>query len=145
MINNKIFIAGCFDLFHIGHLKLIKEAKKIAGIDGKVIIGINSDKSRYKYCGRYPIINEKDRKEILESIKGVDEVYIYNEVNPKELVRKIKPDIIVIGDEKNKRECLKHNLDKEGTYKIAHFIPILKRGGKKYSTTMIIDKIKHGK
>ena len=120
-------INGCFDLFHVGHLKVIKEAKKLGD---KLVIGINSDDSRFKFCGRRPIIPQKERKEILEAIRYVDEVHIYDEPTSEKLKEKIKPDITVKGNEVWKKGGIT--------------IPLLKIKGVKRSTSQIIEQIKNG-
>ncbi len=131
-----VMINGGFDLLHVGHLHLLKEAKKLGDI---LIIGINSDKSKEKQKGWKPIIPAEERKQILEAIKYVDKVYIYNELTPVKLIRKIKPDIIAVGDEPHKRR----DMIKEETTNIARFIPILKNKNKqKQSTGRIIERIR---
>ena len=122
-------INGCFDLFHPGHLYLIKKAKKLGDF---LIIGITSDKARIKQGNRKPIIPEKERKKILEAIRYVDKVEIYNGIHPYKMFKKYKPDIIVLGKE-GKNEMIKQ----EGMYEKAKIIP---RG--KWSTTKLIDKIR---
>jgi D-beta-D-heptose 7-phosphate kinase/D-beta-D-heptose 1-phosphate adenosyltransferase len=90
-----VFTNGCFDIVHRGHLELLKYCKSIGG---KVIIGLNSDKSIKEIKGKNrPVNNQKDRKFLLESLKYVDEVIIFEEKTPYSLITKIKPDIIVKG------------------------------------------------
>jgi D-beta-D-heptose 7-phosphate kinase/D-beta-D-heptose 1-phosphate adenosyltransferase len=90
-----VFTNGCFDIVHRGHLELLKYCKSIGG---KVIIGLNSDKSIKEIKGKNrPVNNQKDRKFLLESLKYVDEVIIFEEKTPYNLITKIKPDIIVKG------------------------------------------------
>ena len=127
-----VMINGCFDLFHVGHLKVIKEAKKLGD---KLVIGINSDKSRIEFCGKKPIIPQEERKEILEAIKYVDEVYIYDEQTSEKLKEKIKPDITVKGNElfKKKIQSKSHK---------SKYIPLLKIKEEKRSTSQIINHIK---
>jgi len=88
-----VFTNGCFDLIHIGHIRLLKYASTI----GKVIVGLNSDKSVRKIKPGRPIQNQNDRKEILESIQWVDEVILFDEETPIELLKQLKPNILVKG------------------------------------------------
>ena len=60
-----VYMDGVFDLFHRGHLEAIKKVRQIAGVDGKVIIGVISDKDTESYK-RKTIINEIDRVEIIK-------------------------------------------------------------------------------
>jgi len=94
MAKKKIFTNGCFDIVHRGHIELLKFCKAY----GRVIVGLNSDVSvrRLKGSSR-PIFSQKDRKFLLESCRYVDKVIIFDEDTPLELVKKIKPDIIVKG------------------------------------------------
>ena len=64
---------GTFDLFHIGHLNMINRCKKYGD---KLIVGISTDKLNYSKKNRYPIINEKNRMEIVKNLKAVDEVFL---------------------------------------------------------------------
>tara|TARA_Y100000592_G_C5196663_1_gene188610 strand:+ start:89 stop:478 length:390 start_codon:yes stop_codon:yes gene_type:complete len=93
-----IFTNGCFDVLHRGHLELLAYCSSL----GRVVVGINSDESirRLKGSSR-PIICEKDRKFHLECLRFVDEVLIFSEDTPYNLIKNVKPDIIVKGDDYN--------------------------------------------
>ena len=94
MARKKIFTNGCFDVVHRGHIELLKFCKSY----GRVIVGLNSDESVRKLKGpSRPIFSQKDRKFLLESCKYVDKVIIFDEETPLELIKEIKPDIIVKG------------------------------------------------
>lgn len=89
-----IFTNGCFDILHRGHLELLKYCKSL----GRVVVGINSDESIRKLKGEdRPIVCESDRKFHLESLRSVDEVLIFSEDTPYNLIKRVKPDIIVKG------------------------------------------------
>ena len=71
-----IFTNGCFDILHVGHINLLEYAKSLGGY---LIVGLNSDSSVKKLKGENrPINNEKDRKRLLQSLKFVDEVFIFD-------------------------------------------------------------------
>ena len=90
----KIFTNGCFDVLHIGHIELLKYCATL----GEVIVGLNSDESVRRLKGpSRPFNNEIDRAQILESIKYVSSVHIFQEDTPYELIKMIKPDLIVKG------------------------------------------------
>jgi len=93
VIEKVVFTNGCFDIIHSGHIALLKESAKLGD---RLIVGINSDKS-VERIKRNPINNEEDRKLILEAIDGVDEVVIFDDDTPIELIKKIKPNVIVKG------------------------------------------------
>ena len=95
MSNKKIiFTNGCFDILHKGHIELFKYCKSL----GKVIVGLNSDSSAKRIKGELrPINSQEDRKLLLDSCKFIDEVIIFEEDTPINLIAKVKPDIIVKG------------------------------------------------
>lgn len=90
-----VFTNGCFDILHRGHLDLLKFAKSLGD---KLIVAINSDSSVSNLKGpSRPINCCEDRKLMLESIRHVDEVVVFEENTPYEIIRRLSPDIIVKG------------------------------------------------
>lgn len=98
--NKKIvFTNGCFDILHVGHIRLLNDAKKLGDI---LVVGINSDSSVKKLKGENRPVNiESDRKTLLESLKSVDYVFTFDEDNPLNLIKKIRPNILVKGGDYN--------------------------------------------
>lgn len=82
---------GCFDILHVGHVRYLEETKKFGDV---LIVALNSDASvrRLKGEGR-PINNEMDRAEVLNGLKSVDYVVLFDEDSPADLLAKIKPDV----------------------------------------------------
>lgn len=108
---NKIigYTAGVFDMFHIGHLNRIKGAKELCDY---LIVGVNSDKLVETYKSKKPIINQKDRMEIIKAIKYVDEVVLIETRDKKEAYDKYKFDILIAGEEwKNTESYVKAEND----------------------------------
>jgi len=131
---NKIFTNGCFDLLHVGHIELLKYCKSL---NGYVIVGINSDNSVKKLKGQSrPINNEYTRKLILESIKYVDEVIIFKEETPLELIKKIQPQLIIKGGDYKKEDVVGYEFEKLGLLEVKIFDYV-----KNNSTTSIIERI----
>jgi D-beta-D-heptose 7-phosphate kinase/D-beta-D-heptose 1-phosphate adenosyltransferase len=94
MKSKNIFTNGCFDILHRGHLELLRYCSTL----GCVTVGLNSDSSTQALKGpKRPYSNEKDRKFMLESLKYVDKVIIFEEETPLRLIQELKPDIIVKG------------------------------------------------
>ena len=90
-----VFTNGCFDLLHIGHVRYLKKAGKMGDI---LIVGLNSDSSVRKLKGQgRPILPQADRAEILAALEPVDYVVIFNQATPLDLIKKIKPNILVKG------------------------------------------------
>ncbi len=103
-----VFTNGCFDILHRGHFELLKHAK---GLGDKLVVGLNSDSSVKLLKGpKRPFFNEEDRMFMLESCKYVDKVVIFEEIDPYNLIKQIKPDIIVKGGDYNKHDVVGHDL-----------------------------------
>ncbi len=89
-----IFTNGCFDILHRGHIELLKFCKTL----GYVTVGLNSDMSVSRLKGQNrPVNSELDRKFVLEALKYVDEVVIFEEDTPLRLIKELKPSVIVKG------------------------------------------------
>jgi len=124
-----IFTNGCFDILHRGHIKYLERSKKLGD---KLIVGLNSDASIKRLKGESrPINNEEDRKTLLESLKYVDEVIIFDEDTPYELIKKIKPDIITKGGDYTPETIVGNDLAE------VIVLPYVKD----YSTTNIVSKL----
>jgi D-beta-D-heptose 7-phosphate kinase/D-beta-D-heptose 1-phosphate adenosyltransferase len=90
-----VFTNGCFDILHIGHMKLLRSA---ANQGDKLIVGVNSDASVKRLKGETrPIMPEEERAALLSNIESVDLVVLFSEDTPIELIRRIRPDILVKG------------------------------------------------
>ena len=102
--NNKkiIFTNGCFDILHVGHVKYLESAKSFGDV---LIVGLNSDASVKRLKGQSRPINEQgDRAYILAALESVDYVVLFDDDTPYELIRLIKPDVLVKGgDYKDKK------------------------------------------
>lgn len=90
------YTQGVYDMFHIGHLNLLNNAKKYCDY---LIVGINSDKLVQEYKKKKPVVNEKERQAIVRSIKAVDECIIATTLDKLEIHKKIQFDAIFIGDD----------------------------------------------
>jgi len=87
----KIILAnGCFDLFHVGHVRYLEGAK---GLGGYLVTAVNSDEQvRSIKGGDRPYVNQEERAEIISSLRCVDVVTIFSEPTVEELIRAVKPD-----------------------------------------------------
>ena len=109
-----IFTNGCFDILHRGHLELLKYCKSL----GLVIVGLNSDESVKRLKGsERPINNQDDRKFMLESCKFVDGVLVFDEDTPYNLIKKVKPDIIVKGGDYSHNEVVGNDISEVRIFK----------------------------
>ena len=129
-----VFTNGCFDLLHLGHVRYLREAKKLGDV---LIVGVNSDNSvtALKGPGR-PYISEMERAEILASLECVDYVAIFSELRPDSLIKLIKPDVHVKGGDYRVSELPERKLVESLGGKVVVIPPIKGR-----STTNIVTKI----
>lgn len=90
-----VFTNGCFDIIHKGHIAYLNQAKELADL---LIVGLNSDASVKRLKGeKRPINSEMDRKFVLENLRAVDKVCIFEEDTPLQLIKKVSPDFLVKG------------------------------------------------
>jgi len=97
--SRKIVLAsGTFDLFHLGHVKYLEEAKKAGGSNAKLIVIVARDSTVEKRRGTRPIIPENQRRALVDSLKVVDEAILgYEEFDIERVIEKIKPNVIALG------------------------------------------------
>lgn len=90
-----VFTNGCFDIVHAGHADYLNKAKSLGDI---LVVGINSDASVRRIKGeKRPILPQQMRAYLLDNLKPVDYVVIFEEETPLELIKAIKPDVLVKG------------------------------------------------
>lgn len=92
----KVLYGGGFDIFHWMHLKSIKLASEFGD---HLTVMINSDRLLKEYKGKEPLFTEKERAEIIGSLKFVDEVVIKDTFSELEILKDKNIDILVVGDE----------------------------------------------
>jgi rfaE bifunctional protein nucleotidyltransferase chain/domain len=86
-----VFANGCFDLLHVGHVRYLEAAK---GLGDLLVVGVNSDEQvrRLKGEGR-PFVPERERAEVIASLRAVDYVTVFHEPTVTELLLALRPDI----------------------------------------------------
>jgi D-glycero-beta-D-manno-heptose 1-phosphate adenylyltransferase len=90
-----VFTNGCFDILHSGHVMYLNEARAQGDL---LFVGLNSDASVKRLKGvERPINAELDRKIVLENLKAVDFVEIFEEDTPLELIKAVNPQMLVKG------------------------------------------------
>lgn len=110
------YTQGVYDMFHIGHLNLINQAKEWCDY---LIVGVNADDLVYSYKNKIPVIKENDRASIISNIKAVDKCIIATTLDKIEILKEIKFDAIFIGNdwkgnprwEKTKIDLQKYGVD----------------------------------
>ena len=130
------YTQGTFDMFHIGHLNLIKNAKRHCDY---LVVGVNSDDLVESYKNKRPIIPLDERVEIMRAIKYVDEVIVTNTLGKKEIWEKVRFNEIYIGDDwKGNERWEKTGKEMEQLGAKLVFLPYTKDT----SSTMLREKLK---
>jgi len=90
-----VFTNGCFDILHIGHITLLEQCRQFGD---KLIVAINSDASVQCLKGpTRPVVKQSDRARVLAALASTDAVTIFDEQTPLNLIRRIRPDVLVKG------------------------------------------------
>jgi len=128
-----VFTNGCFDILHEGHIRCLHQASKHGTI---LVVGVNGDASvrRLKGNGR-PVFTARERAFLLSRIRCVDHVAIFNEDTPEDLIRVVRPHVLVKGSDWKYRPIAGSNLVEE-----VKFIPYLDG----HSTTEIVARMRGG-
>lgn len=90
------YTTGVYDMFHIGHLNVIKRAKDQCEY---LIVGVTTDELCYKRKKKYPIICEEDRMAIIRELRCVDEVVVQEDMNKLAAVKKFNADAVFVGSD----------------------------------------------
>ena len=126
-----IFVNGCFDILHPGHIKLFEHARSLGD---ELIVAIDSDRRVKEMKGpERPIRSQDERKIILESIRYIDAVLIFDSKEDlTTIVKELKPDIMMVGSDWKGKEIVGSDYAKE--------VRFFDRVGD-YSTTKIVESI----
>lgn len=143
MKNNKIigYTTGVFDLFHVGHLNVLKKAKEQCDY---LIVGVSTDELVKQYKNKIPVISYEERKAIVEAIKYVDEVVPQENRDKIAAYEKYKYDVMVVGDDWKGNELfetVEKYLNERGAS--VCYIPYTK-GTSSTKLTEVLDKILEG-
>lgn len=130
-----VFTNGCFDILHLGHIDYLSKAKDLGNI---LIVGVNSDDSVRRIKGKSrPITDETSRSTIIASLHFVDAVVLFDEDTPYELIKLVRPDVLVKGSDYKPEEIVGYDIvtAKGGEIITVDFLP-------GYSTTAIEKRIR---
>ena len=129
-----VFTNGCFDVLHPGHVDLLRRAKALGT---RLVVGLNSDDSVRKIKGNgRPYMGQADRAMLLEALESVDEVVVFDEQTPEELIRTIKPNMLVKGGDWKTDEIVGSEFVLASGGEV-HSLPLVEG----YSSTQIIEKL----
>ena len=130
-----VFTNGCFDLLHMGHITYLNEARELGDV---LVVGVNTDRSVRALKGdRRPIIPEEERSHVIAALECVDYVILFDEDTPLQLIRDIRPDILVKGADYKKEEVVGYDIVESYGGRVT-LLPLLENS----STTSIINRIK---
>lgn len=130
-----VFTNGCFDILHAGHVRYLTAA---AAMGDFLVVGLNSDASVRRLKGETrPIVSEADRAEVLEALRAVDIVTIFDEPTAEELIRLVRPNIYVKGGDYSLDKLPEATIVQESGGRV-EFIPFVEG----HSTTGVIERIK---
>ena len=102
------FTNGCFDLLHRGHIKLLAEARATCDV---LIVGLNSDASTHRLKGQgRPINPAEGRAEVLAALEAVDLVVVFEQDTPLELIKLVRPDVLIKGADYSREEVVGHDV-----------------------------------
>lgn len=103
-----VFTNGCFDLLHVGHITYLNEAR---GLGDALVIGLNTDRSIRALKGpTRPIIPEQERSHVLAALECVTYVTLFDEDTPLDLIRAVKPDVLVKGADYTREQVVGHDV-----------------------------------
>jgi len=105
-----VFTNGCFDIIHAGHVRYLAGARNLGDI---LLIGLNSDTSVSSIKPGRPLMPENQRAEVLSALESVDYVVLFNEETPYELIKEVKPDVLVKGADWKKEDIVGNDIVKE--------------------------------
>lgn len=129
-----VFTNGCFDILHRGHASYLNQAKSLGDY---LVVGVNSDRSVKTLKGESrPVNNENDRAFLLDNLKCVDYVIIFDEDTPYNLIKDIIPDFLVKGGDWKEEDIVGWDIVKAAGGKVLSLNFI-----ENYSTTNTIKKL----
>jgi D-beta-D-heptose 7-phosphate kinase/D-beta-D-heptose 1-phosphate adenosyltransferase len=132
------FTNGCFDILHRGHTKLLAEAR--AACD-RLVVGLNSDASTARLKGKSRPINPvESRAEVLAALEAIDLVVVFEEDTPIELIKRVRPAVLVKGAEYRREDVVGHDVVEAagGTVMLVDLVP-------GHSTTAIVERARPAK
>jgi len=133
-----VFTNGCFDLLHVGHVRYLREARRLGDL---LVVGLNSDASvRTLDKGRErPLVPEAQRAEVLAALACVDYVVVFGEPDPGKLIAELQPDVLVKGGDWAPEQIVgRETVEARGG--LVQSIPLVPG----VSTTALVEKIRKG-
>jgi len=129
-----VFTNGCFDILHLGHVRFLEKARTFGDV---LVVAVNSDVSVKKNKGKSrPVIPQYERMEIISALGCVDFVTIFEEGNPRKIIRELLPDVLVKGGDWSSDRIVGRNIIELNGGEV-----VLIDFEKGFSTTKIIERV----
>ena len=129
-----VFTNGCFDLLHVGHITLLENCRRFGS---KLVLGLNADSSVCRLKGpTRPIMGEGERARVMAALASVDAVVLFEQDTPLELIRLLKPDVLVKGGDYSMETVVGHE-DVIASGGRVEIVPTVEG----FSTTNIVKKL----
>ncbi|GAB4411358.1 MAG: hypothetical protein OHK0032_07250 [Thermodesulfovibrionales bacterium] len=125
-----VFTNGCFDILHTGHVRYLRDARSFGDV---LVVALNTDRSVSRIKSGRPIIPEAQRAEVVASLEMVDFVTLFDEDTPYELIKFLRPDVLVKGGDWKREDIVGSDIVQE-----THSLPYVEG----VSTTGIIERIR---
>jgi D-beta-D-heptose 7-phosphate kinase/D-beta-D-heptose 1-phosphate adenosyltransferase len=130
-----VFTNGCFDLLHPGHVRCLAAARALGDV---LVVAVNSDTSARQNKGEgRPLVPQQDRAEVLAALASVDYVTIFDEPTPRDLIARVRPDVLVKGADWGPDNIVGREEVEAGGGQVVS-IPLAEG----YSTTRLVEKIR---
>jgi rfaE bifunctional protein nucleotidyltransferase chain/domain len=129
------FANGCFDVLHVGHIRYLQDAARVADV---LVVGVNGDESVRVLKGEgRPVMPEDERAEIISSIRGVSYVTVFHEDSPSNLLQVLRPDFQCKGTDYTADSVPEAELVKSYGGKV-----VIVGDPKDHSTTAVLEKLR---
>ena len=130
-----VFTNGCFDIVHLGHIDYLEKARALGD---RLLLGLNTDASVSTLKGPLrPVVDQYARARLMAALSFVDAVVLFDEPTPLELIRDVRPDVLVKGDDYTVENIVGADfvIAHGGSVQTVALVP-------GYSTTRLIEKIR---
>jgi rfaE bifunctional protein nucleotidyltransferase chain/domain len=105
-----IFTNGCFDIIHAGHIQYLREARALGDV---LVVGVNSDESVSRLKPKRPIVPLEERLQVLDALEMVDYLVVFEEDTPYDLIKALRPTMVVKGGDWKEEEIVGRDLVEE--------------------------------
>ncbi len=136
-----VLTTGAFEVIHPGHIYLLRQARRLAGKKGKVIVVLATDETIRQRKGREPVMGERERLQVVSSIRYVDKVVIgYRPLSFERVLKRFRPDVVLFGYDQTEVEKAFREFVASRGIKVRIVRAKALPGTEKMSTTAILNR-----